>query len=100
MELNTSVTLDSLYQPPASQQIYKSSPPPQYCGFPIEEYFAKRFPYQSRKAWIAQIKNGDISVNGTAAKTGYVLKAGDRICLLYTSPSPRDRTRSRMPSSA
>ena len=26
--------------------------------------------------------------------------AGDDICLLYTSPSPRDRTRSRMPSSA
>jgi len=24
----------------------------------------------------------------------------DRFCLLYTSPSPRDRTRSRMPSSA
>ena len=23
-----------------------------------------------------------------------------RVCLLYTSPSPRDRTRSRMPSSA
>ena len=32
-----------------------------------------------------------------------ILKArfpGRRICLLYTSPSPRDRTRSRMPSSA
>ena len=29
------------------------------------------------------------------------LKTGDMlICLLYTSPSPRDRTRSRMPSSA
>ena len=30
------------------------------------------------------------------------LEAGQRveICLLYTSPSPRDRTRSRMPSSA
>ena len=26
--------------------------------------------------------------------------AGMRACLLYTSPSPRDRTRSRMPSSA
>ena len=26
--------------------------------------------------------------------------AGDKGCLLYTSPSPRDRTRSRMPSSA
>ena len=25
---------------------------------------------------------------------------GSVICLLYTSPSPRDRTRSRMPSSA
>jgi len=26
--------------------------------------------------------------------------SGIKICLLYTSPSPRDRTRSRMPSSA
>ena len=26
--------------------------------------------------------------------------AWSHICLLYTSPSPRDRTRSRMPSSA
>jgi len=29
-----------------------------------------------------------------------VLNAGICNCLLYTSPSPRDRTRSRMPSSA
>ena len=28
------------------------------------------------------------------------LKTRDLTCLLYTSPSPRDRTRSRMPSSA
>ena len=27
-------------------------------------------------------------------------KDGCCVCLLYTSPSPRDRTRSRMPSSA
>ena len=27
-------------------------------------------------------------------------KAKESTCLLYTSPSPRDRTRSRMPSSA
>ena len=26
--------------------------------------------------------------------------ASNKFCLLYTSPSPRDRTRSRMPSSA
>ena len=29
-----------------------------------------------------------------------VLDGDDYACLLYTSPSPRDRTRSRMPSSA
>ena len=29
-----------------------------------------------------------------------VTKTGYKVCLLYTSPSPRDRTRSRMPSSA
>ena len=32
--------------------------------------------------------------------TVFHLAAHSRICLLYTSPSPRDRTRSRMPSSA
>src|SRR5664280_3171060 len=30
----------------------------------------------------------------------YPLSMGRNFCLLYTSPSPRDRTRSRMPSSA
>ena len=29
-----------------------------------------------------------------------LIEAGRDICLLYTSPNPRDRTRSRMPSSA
>ena len=28
------------------------------------------------------------------------VKVGDGVCLLYTSPSPRDKTPSRMPSSA
>ena len=37
-------------------------------------------------AWISESKN-------TERKLKYT-------CLLYTSPSPRDRTRSRMPSSA
>ena len=31
---------------------------------------------------------------------GVMLRNDNRPCLLYTSPSPRDRTRSRMPSSA
>ena len=30
----------------------------------------------------------------------YLMSASSGSCLLYTSPSPRDRTRSRMPSSA
>ena len=40
--------------------------------------------YVQRKGWLHHW-------NGTPGKKG---------CLLYTSPSPRDRTRSRMPSSA
>ena len=41
---------------------------------------------------------GSLQVEHTIAKRG-----ADKLwtlCLLYTSPSPRDRTRSRMPSSA
>ena len=44
------------------------------------------------------------SVQGTAPSPYRVQvqlqEAYDDACLLYTSPSPRDRTRSRMPSSA
>ena len=38
----------------------------------------------------------------SALETPPIERAGERVmvCLLYTSPSPRDRTRSRMPSSA
>src|SRR5665213_476713 len=39
--------------------------------------------------------NGDGS-----ADLKYILDVADNICLLYTSPSPRDRQKSRMPSSA
>ena len=42
-----------------------------------------------------------ISVNKTFPTLVESLKKSmDNPCLLYTSPSPRDRTRSRMPSSA
>ena len=40
------------------------------------------------------------SFNGTSGAGPHVAGALALICLLYTSPSPRDRTRSRMPSSA
>ena len=41
-----------------------------------------------------------ISLGATATFIGSFLLHNSQICLLYTSPSPRDRTRSRMPSSA
>ena len=46
---------------------------------------------------------GGISANSLNYPTGIALDGGGNLyvsCLLYTSPSPRDRTRSRMPSSA
>ena len=56
--------------------------------------------------WITPIEKAQnliISLDGPAAETvrGLEIKQDqDYDCLLYTSPSPRDRTRSRMPSSA
>ena len=40
------------------------------------------------------------NAGGDSAALGKRLDANLANCLLYTSPSPRDRTRSRMPSSA
>ena len=51
------------------------------------------------------ISKGGTIVEGTAGNTGIGLclignSVGYKTCLLYTSPSPRDMRRSRMPSSA
>ena len=47
---------------------------------------------------------GDGLWNTISGMRGYDLKLADpvqgQVCLLYTSPSPRDRQKSRMPSSA
>ena len=47
------------------------------------------------------VVTGGSGVLGSAMCRG-LARSGAKvaICLLYTSPSPRDRTRSRMPSSA
>jgi RluA family pseudouridine synthase len=71
--------VNTLHQPPASQQVYKSTIPSQYHGFAVEQYFASRFTYQTREAWIAQIVNGDIFLNGEKAQPGCILHEGDRI---------------------
>ena len=41
----------------------------------------------------------DLEIN-TPAEKDLLIFTGKKICLLYTSPSPRDRYGSRMPSSA
>ena len=47
------------------------------------------------------VKKGDVVLYGKYAGQELQHEGKDYlICLLYTSPSPRDRTRSRMPSSA
>ena len=43
---------------------------------------------------------GRMGEKGSYGLTEALIKNGLESCLLYTSPSPRDRTRSRMPSSA
>ena len=60
----------------------------------------------SSTAKLATTANG-IDINGTTAISAGAFNANVTVggrtiqtCLLYTSPSPRDRTRSRMPSSA
>ena len=49
---------------------------------------------------IIMLALGAIALIGIGVGAGYFLFGGKPACLLYTSPSPRDRTRSRMPSSA
>ena len=46
------------------------------------------------------IPTGNLFPPGTPKTRPEIYTMGHRNCLLYTSPSPRDRTRSRMPSSA
>ena len=74
----------------------------------IKNYAMKRvettpFPvYKNKDLDMWLILSGIGQLNAVAA-TSYLYVKSDasyNTCLLYTSPSPRDRTRSRMPSSA
>ena len=73
-------------------------------GFTGQALFAMRFIIQWLKSEISRrsvipIAFWYFSILGGATLFIYAVWRGDP-CLLYTSPSPRDRTRSRMPSSA
>ena len=60
--------------------------------------FKKAFPERFIDCGIAE--GNMIGVAAGIATTGKVPFASTFACLLYTSPSPRDRQKSRMPSSA
>ena len=57
--------------------------------------------YENKKVYTkltADLKDSAVTI--VDANGGQVFTTQNSPCLLYTSPSPRDRTRSRMPSSA
>ena len=64
--------------------------------------FKSLFPNEKAKLSLLNIGSEEIKGTGILKSTYAKLKQLDQFgdCLLYTSPSPRDRTRSRMPSSA
>ena len=49
---------------------------------------------------LALLKSGIPVIDGVGTSAFNRIREGDQVCLLYTSPSPRDATLSRMPSSA
>ena len=51
-------------------------------------------------ALVISIPLGYFGGLGAASKNGLLFKGATYLCLLYTSPSPRDKRQSRMPSSA
>ena len=55
--------------------------------------------YQARNN-MQDMKKGDRVLYYHSRQTPPAVVGLATVCLLYTSPSPRDRTRSRMPSSA
>ena len=54
-----------------------------------------------KKVFIDEQKISEkIEIDSNEKSSNYVIALINNTCLLCTSPSPRDRTRSRMPSSA
>ena len=87
----TTITLDSFTLIPVYLYLL--------CLFtPLAEAQSQRFKAGINIGLTAAQINGDESAEFN--KLGLTAGVRAYTCLLYTSPSPRDRTRSRMPSSA
>ena len=64
--------------------------------------YAKFVPELNRRETWAELvtRNKNMHIKKYPALTDQIEEAYKLVCLLYTSPSPRDMRRSRMPSSA
>ena len=71
-------------------------------GLKIIVFLAMLFPYTASAKQIKNYESELIVIYGDILATRNLTKEPnpDFICLLYTSPSPRDKRQSRMPSSA
>ena len=56
--------------------------------------------FEFKNGWVKIKTNQGFELLGRVRTEPRSVSARGVVCLLYTSPSPRDRTRSRMPSSA
>ena len=74
-----------------------SSQKPKIVVDRINEFYTKQFSNVGRSVHYLAVAATNLYENTRTSVQKYI-NAKD--CLLYTSPSPRDRTRSRMPSSA
>ena len=68
----------------------------------LDPVYAKKLGVNTEELLISQPDTGEqaLEIADTLVKSGSISVIVIDSCLLYTSPSPRDRTRSRMPSSA
>ena len=66
----------------------------------ISYYHPVDFIQAMHKAWLREQNPAARDAIAQILINSRMCAEGHRPCLLYTSPSPRDRTRSRMPSSA
>ena len=71
-----------------------------YVGFVFFEKSPRNLTYEAAKSMAIDVPVGIAKVALTVDASDEMLNAMLDDCLLYTSPSPRDRQKSRMPSSA